>query len=232
MEPKIISLRNFKPGNLVVDYKMTQSYKTKLLKFAKELTDEDIVPITYDVMFKTMLANSKRKKYLCRLLSLLFDVTEEEAMKLFKFSKNELDKDSLFRRGDRVDLVGRLGNVKINVEMNKTNTLIRNVEYLNRMSNENIAVGIGTFDVDNLSVQINLTDVAFQGDSTTNYFYRRDSLGRGLGNEVLVNISIPSIRKKLYTKGIESLDALERYLGMMSAVKLKEAKELAKDNYI
>ncbi len=104
MEPKIISLRNFKPGKLVVDYKMTQSYKTKLLKFAKELTDEDIVPITYDVMFKTMLANSKRKKYLCRLLSLLFDVTEEEAMKLFKFSKNELDKDSIFRRGDRVDL--------------------------------------------------------------------------------------------------------------------------------
>lgn len=127
-----------------------------------------------------------------------------------------------------MDLVGTLGNVKVNVEMNKTNTLLRNINYFKEITKEEILSGTEIKAFDTLAVQINLTDLCFKSDKTVNYFWYRDESGRGIDNKVLVNISIPLIRKKVYTEGIESLDDLERYVGMMSMEKVKKAKELAK----
>ncbi len=67
---------------------------------------------------------------------------------------------------------------------------------------------MGNFGERNLTVQINLTDICFKGDKTVNYFCKQDISDRTMGNEVLVNASIPMIRKKMYTLGEESLDEI------------------------
>jgi len=178
-------------------------------------------------MFKAMLANSKNKKYLCRLLSLLFEISEEEAMKSFRYSKNELDRDNVRSRANIVDIVGTLGKTKVNIEMNKTNTIPRNVHYLEVLSKEDNLSGT-KFGERNLTVQVNLTDICFKGDKTVNYFCKQDISDRTMGNEVLVNASIPMIRKKMYTLGEESLDEIERYVAIVTMDKKREAEKLAK----
>ena len=87
---------------------------------------------------------------------------------------------------------------------------------------------MGNFGERNLTVQINLTDICFKGDKTVNYFCKQDISDRTMGNEVLVNASIPMIRKKMYTLGEESLDEIERYVAILTMDKKKEAEKLAK----
>lgn len=61
MEERNITLRNFKLEPLKTDYRVTREYRTQLVKLSSELTCEDMVPITYDVMFKTSLQILREK---------------------------------------------------------------------------------------------------------------------------------------------------------------------------
>ena len=222
-----LMLKNDNLTPLIIDNKITRLYRTKLLR-RTEWSEDTLVPITYDVMFKTMIANTKRKVFLCRLLSHIFNLSEKEVFENFTFIKGELDKDNLFQKGERVDLVGKLYGSIINVEMNKTSILDRNVEYLERISREEVLVGCDDSVYKVNAFQINLNDVCYKDDEIISYFWMKDGKGRAIGNKVLINISIPLIRKKFYTEGAEKLNELERLIFIMTTTDKREAKKLAR----
>ncbi len=69
-------------------------------------------------MFKTMMTNSNRKKYSCKLLSYILDVPYEVLLKQLRFGKNELDKTKERDKGERANFVAHVNDSNINIEIN------------------------------------------------------------------------------------------------------------------
>ena len=126
--------------------------------------------------------------------------------------------------------MGKIHGVFINVEMNKTPLLDRNLDYLERITLEKIFIGSGSSAHQLKAIQINLNDVCYKGDEIVSFFSMRDKLNRGIGNKVLVNISIPMLRKKMYSEGIESLEGIERFIALMPTKSKEKAKRIAGDD--
>ena len=126
-----------------VDRQTTKEYRTKSMK-SKQWTEDTLVPITSDIMFKTMIASTRRKRFVCRLLSYLLNLHEKEIFENFEHINTELDRDFMHQKGERVDLLGKIHGVFINVEMNKTPLLDRNLDYLERITLEKIFIGSGS----------------------------------------------------------------------------------------
>ncbi len=228
MEQKIkIEEKGLSP--VEIDKQTTREYRARTIKL-KEWTTNSLVPITSDVMFKTMIANRRRKKYLSRLLSYILHMPEEEIFNHFEYLNTELDRDFMHQKGERVDLLGKIHGVFINVEMNKTPLLERNLKYLERITVEKIYIGTDSSALSLKAVQINLNDVCYKDDEIVSFFSMRDKLNRGIGNKVLVNICIPLIRKKMYSEGVESLEGLEQFMALMTTTSKEKARKIARND--
>ena len=76
----------------LLDQEVSNKNKFELKK-STELKEDDIIPIVSDVMFKTMLGNESKKKYVCYFLSLVLEKDYQEIYDNIIFLKNELDKN-------------------------------------------------------------------------------------------------------------------------------------------
>lgn len=225
MTTKKLELKEKRIPSIEVDYETTKRYRTNRID-KENYTEDTLVPITKDTMFKAMLASTIRKKYLSRLLSYIFDLSEKEIYENFEYINSELDREFMLQKGERVDLVGRLCGVLINIEMNGTPLLDRNIKYLERISREKVLINSKTNNKGIKAIQINLNDVSYYKDEIVNYFYMNDG-ERAIGDKVLVSISLPLIRKKMYTLGSGSLEGIERFMAVSTTTNKKKAEEIA-----
>ena len=182
--------------------------KIKLEKLREGLK----IPIISDSMFHTLFQREECIQFPCKLLSYIVDLSYEELLSCLTFSKTETGKEA---RGDyeyRSDLVVNIKGTKVIVEMNNNDNphiRERNISYIMRTREDREEK-----DEYHQTILVNLNNYCYEKDDKV----RRDiALFDQDGNLytntlVIVDIYLPNIKKKCYTKGIKALSEMERFL--------------------
>lgn len=185
-----------------------------------------------DTMFKAMFQNEGRIKYSCKLLSYLFEVSYAELLKNIVLLKNEVDKAKKNDKGSRCDYVAKIEDTYVNIEVNNNSsidTLLRNRKYVDKIFSSKLKEGIEERKENyNYVVQIDINNYAYkENEKIIDIYMLRNEEGLVLDDhKIIVNIYIPNLRKKCYTKGIETLEEVEKYLFVLIEKDIKEAKRI------
>ncbi len=172
---------------------------------------KDKPSIVSDTMFKTMFQTEKRIKY--SAYSLLTKLKYEELLRNMKLITNELTKKRRNAKGERSDFVAKINGAYINIEVNNNKdikTYERNLGYVFKLYYQNISGEEYDF---NMVFQINFNNFAYkESKKIIDVFYIRNKEGIVLTKKiVIINVVLPNLLEKCYTKGIESLTELEKY---------------------
>ena len=81
--------------------------------------DIKVIPMTYDVVFKSVLQDKKCEAYLIDLLSNITKIKKEYIKGNMVFKNTELKKDEIKEKGKTTDLIIEFKDNIINLEMNK-----------------------------------------------------------------------------------------------------------------
>ncbi len=195
------------------DYNIDYLYDKKLKKEGrielinpKDIGDNNKLSIVSDTMFKTMFFNEDRIKYSSKLLSYFVDVSYEELCKNLKLSKELLDKDNYYEKGQRVDYVGRIKDTYLNIEVNNStdpDVMRRNVLYAFRLMNKNNKIGVSNREIGKTqAIQININNFAFVGIDKVIDVYtiqNKDNIGL-INSPIIIQIYLPNLIEKLYNK--------------------------------
>ena len=199
----------------------------------RDIKEGEIIPLVSDVMFHTMLNNSKRKKYVSYLLSLILEEDYEEILNNIEFVKDELDKENFYDSKRTVDLVCRIKEKIYNIEMNNNSdirSLERNISYLNDLYKSSMKVG-SDYNY-NYCIQININNFNIKGNKKKiSRFKLRDEEGDILTNKIdFIYIYLPLIKEAWYTNS--ELSELEKLLLIFNEDSRKEVDKIMKGNKI
>ena len=209
-------------SNLSVSYK--DSIKLDPLKEGEKIS------ILSDSMLKTMFQNENRIKYSAKFISYYLDISFEKLLKNIHLSKNELDKDKEYKKGEKCDYVAVIDDTSINIEVNNNgsiNVLERNMEYAHRMFSKLIEKGKKENEYTQV-IQFNLNNFSFIGNDkiVDTYVIQNDEYIKLSDKLIFIQIFIPNLIRKWYNLGKSGLDEKERYLLSLVLRNIDDAKEL------
>lgn len=198
------------------------------------------ISILSDTMLKAMFQNSNRLKYSAKFLSYFIDVSYEELLANMKLSKNELDKEKEFSKGERADYIAIIGDTSLNIEVNNNSSsfiMERNMEYATRQYTERIKRGKDKDDNEyeyKQVLQFNLNNFAFkENDKIIDICGVQNREGIRLNNKIIfIQIYVPNLRKKWYTEGIESLSEREKFILALVEENLKELEKFKEEDIV
>ena len=203
------------------------------LKKSTELKEDDIIPIVSDVMFKTMLGNESKKKYVSYFLSLVLEKDYKEIYDNIIFLKNELDKNKYNDTRKTVDLIVKIDGVIYNIEMNNNyqKTYIeRNIEYITELYKSSRKMGEGyKYEY---TYQININNFTFKDrEKTSEVFMIRNEEGEVLTDKIkIMHLYLPKILNKYYNK--EKLSELEKLMLVFNLTNKNELNDIIGENKI
>ncbi len=192
------------------------------IKKKEELKEDDMIPITSNAMFKTMIYNEKRKKYSKRTLSYILP----RKYMHFTLEKSETDKEAYEDKDMIVDFAAKSKDLMINIEMNGKNTLERNGNYLYRLCSREIKKGSEYEYMKGL--QININQFNPPHNKIMSLHYMRDRVGDVYLPQIFVNIYLQNLWEMYYNVGVEDLSEFERWLLVMTSRSKKEAEKIAR----
>ena len=217
--------------------------RENIVELKRKITKGEKILILSDTMFSAMFQNENRIKYSAKFLSYFVDVSYEDLLKNIRLSKNVSSNEKEYDKGTRCDYVARLGKTILGIEVNNNyniEVMERNVEYAYKQYSEKIVRG-GIKDKDGKSVyeysqtiQFNLNNFSFKGnDKIIDVYGIQNDDGLRLNNKIIfVQIYVPNLMKKCYTKGIGSLDEREKYLYALVEQNISKLEKLGEDNII
>ena len=186
-------------------------------------------------MLKAMFQNENRIKYSAKFLSYFIDVEYEDILNNICLAKNELDKNNENDKGERCDYVALLSDTSLNIEVNNNSSslevLERNMEYAHRLYSKKIRRGEENYQYTQV-IQFNLNNFAFKGnDKIVDIYTVTNDDNIGLSNKLIfVQIYVPNLRKKWYTKGMKSLSEEEKYILALVEMDLDKLNDLGGEN--
>ncbi len=194
-----------------------------------EFKTKELIPITSDVMFKTLFQREENIKFPCKLLSYLLDISYEELLDNLKFTKTETGKKHKDELSYRQDLVVSLDDVTINIEMNNNSTeeiRERNISYLMRLRDDK------KIKQYHQVIQINLNNYCYKDDLSTrrDYCFMDHEQNILTNKMIIIDIYLPNIKKKSYNK--DSLNEMERFLLIGLEENPKKALEYVGDDIV
>ena len=205
-----------------------------VLKLSRNIKKGQKISILSDTMLKAMFQNENRIKYSAKFLSYFIDVEYEDILNNICLAKNELDKNSENDKGERCDYVALLSDTSLNIEVNNNSSLEvleRNMEYAHRLYSKKIRRGEENYQYTQV-IQFNLNNFAFKGnDKIVDIYTVTNDDNIGLSNKLIfVQIYVPNLRKKWYTKGIKSLSEEEKYILALVEMDLDKLNDLGGEN--
>ena len=205
-----------------------------VLKLSRNIKKGQKISILSDTMLKAMFQNENRIKYSAKFLSYFIDVEYEDILNNICLAKNELDKNNENDKGERCDYVALLSDTSLNIEVNNNSSLEvleRNMEYAHRLYSKKIRRGEENYQYTQV-IQFNLNNFAFKGnDKIVDIYTVTNDDNIGLSNKLIfVQIYVPNLRKKWYTKGIKSLSEEEKYILALVEMDLDKLNDLGGDN--
>lgn len=212
------------------DLELDNSY---VLKLSRNIKKGQKISILSDTMLKAMFQNENRIKYSAKFLSYFIDVEYEDILNNMCLAKNELDKIDENDKGERCDYVALLSDTSLNIEVNNNSSLEvleRNMEYAHRLYSKKIKRGEENYQYTQV-IQFNLNNFAFKGnDKIVDIYTVTNDDNIGLSNKLIfVQIYVPNLRKKWYTKGIKSLSEEEKYILALVEMDLDKLNDLGGD---
>ena len=205
-----------------------------VLKLSRNIKKGQKISILSDTMLKAMFQNENRIKYSAKFLSYFIDVDYDDILNNICLAKNELDKNNENDKGERCDYVALLSDTSLNIEVNNNSSLEvleRNMEYAHRLYSKKIRRGEENYQYTQV-IQFNLNNFAFKGnDKIVDIYTVTNDDNIGLSNKlILVQIYVPNLRKKWYTKGIKSLSEEEKYILALVEMDLDKLNDLGGEN--
>ena len=205
-----------------------------VLKLSRNIKKGQKISILSDTMLKAMFQNENRIKYSAKFLSYFIDVEYEDILNNICLAKNELDKNNENDKGERCDYVALLSDTSLNIEVNNNSSLEvleRNMEYAHRLYSKKIRRGKENYQYTQV-IQFNLNNFAFKGnDKIVDIYTVTNDDNIGLSNKLIfVQIYVPNLRKKWYTKGMKSLSEEEKYILALVEMDLDKLNDLGGEN--
>ena len=205
-----------------------------VLKLSRNIKKGQKISILSDTMLKAMFQNENRIKYSAKFLSYFIDVEYENILNNICLAKNELDKNNENDKGERCDYVALLSDTSLNIEVNNNSSLEvleRNMEYAHRLYSKKIRRGEENYQYTQV-IQFNLNNFAFKGnDKIVDIYTVTNDDNIGLSNKLIfVQIYVPNLRKKWYTKGMKSLSEKEKYILALVEMDLDKLNDLGGEN--
>ena len=205
-----------------------------VLKLSRNIKKGQKISILSDTMLKAMFQNENRIKYSAKFLSYFIDVEYEDILNNICLAKNELDKNVESDKGERCDYVALLSDTSLNIEVNNNSSLEvleRNMEYAHRLYSKKIKRGEENYQYTQV-IQFNLNNFAFNGnDKIVDIYTVTNNDNIGLSNKLIfVQIYVPNLRKKWYTKGMKSLSEEEKYILALVEMDLDKLNDLGGEN--
>ncbi len=195
--------------------------------------NKKIIPIVYDSMFKTMLNNENRKKYVALFLSYFIKEDYDYILNNIVFVKNDIDKQNYHEAQKTVDMIVKVDDKIYNIEMNNNATkssLERNIDYANMIYRSKMKRGIKKYNYQ-YTIQININNFSFKRNnkSIEEYFIQNEEYV--LTDKIkYIFIYLPNIRKKYYNK--EKINALEKLMLVLNEPKGSEIEKEVKGEKI
>jgi len=196
------------------------------IKSKKDFKEDDMIPITWDSMFKTMIYNDNRIQYSKHILEYFLPDKYMD----YNLTKSETNKDSNEDKEMTVDFAAIKDDLFIDIEMNNTNTLERNADYLSRLCSKEIKKGEEYIYYKGL--QMNLNGFKPPHNKTTDLYYTRDRIGNVYVPQIFVNIYLQNLWELYYNVGEEGLSRFERSILVMTSKSKKTAEKIAKGDKI
>jgi len=190
---------------------------------------ERIIPITNDSMFKRIFGREDNKKFTCKLLSNIIDISYEDLLNNLKFTKNETGKEKNTDTSYRNDLVLELNDNIINIEMNNNSSeeiRNRNISYIMRLREDKKDKKYHQV------IQINLNNYSYKEDNEIVRVFTLSSSDKVILTNLIyiIDIYLPNIMKKSYNNNIKILNELERFLLVgLEENKTKTVKYMGED---
>ena len=205
-----------------------------VLKLSRNIKKGQKISILSDTMLKAMFQNENRIKYSAKFLSYFIDVEYDDILSNICLAKNELDKNNENDKGERCDYVALLSDTSLNIEVNNNSSLEvleRNMEYAHRLYSKKIKRGEENYQYTQV-IQFNLNNFAFKGnDKIVDIYTVTNDDNIGLSNKLIfVQIYVPNLRKKWYTKGMKSLSEEEKYILALVEMDLDKLNDLGGEN--
>ena len=205
-----------------------------VLKLSRNIKKGQKISILSDTMLKAMFQNENRIKYSAKFLSYFIDVEYQDILNNICLAKNELDKNNENDKGERCDYVALLSDTSLNIEVNNNSSLEvleRNMEYAHRLYSKKIRRGEENYQYTQV-IQFNLNNFAFRGnDKIVDIYTVTNDDNIGLSNKLIfVQIYVPNLRKKWYTKGMKSLSEEEKYILALVEMDLDKLNDLGGEN--
>ena len=205
-----------------------------VLKLSRNIKKGQKISILSDTMLKAMFQNENRIKYSAKFLSYFIDVEYEDILNNICLAKNELDKNNENDKGERCDYVALLSDTSLNIEVNNNSSLEvleRNMDYAHRLYSKKIRRGEENYQYTQV-IQFNLNNFAFKGnDKIVDIYTVTNNDNIGLSNKLIfVQIYVPNLRKKWYTKGMKSLSEEEKYILALVEMDLDKLNDLGGEN--
>ena len=216
----------------LLDQEVSNKNKFELKK-STELKEDDIIPIVSDVMFKTMLGNESKNKYVSYFLSLILEKDYKKIYDNILFLKNELDKNKYNDTRKTVDLIVKIDGVIYNIEMNNNyqKTYIeRNIEYITELYKSSRKMGEGyKYEY---TYQININNFTFKDrEKTSEVFMIRNEEKEVLTDKIkIMHLYLPKILNKYYNK--EKLSELEKLMLVFNLTNKNELNDIIGENKI
>ena len=196
----------------------------------KNLKSNEIIPMTYDLMFTEIFNNEKNIVLLEEFISFYMNIPIKEVTGNLKLLKRNLNKKNLKSSKKEVDLLLDLNGKKYNIELsNKWNQSIkdRNVVYISHIHSDQLTRGFSDYSEIEESIQINLNNFDSEDDIKTSYYYR-DETGKILSKKCRIDVINLVKGKKMSYTGDERTDRLIEWCKVFTSITEEELKKSSK----
>ncbi len=182
----------------------------------KDYKEDEMKPAVSNTMFEVMFASGTLgRRYTSLLLSLYLNKDYKYIYDNIEFVKDILDRENYHDKGMRVDLICKVDEEYINIEINNNKTekssIYRNIGYSYNVYKGGIYSG--TRYNYNRVIQININNFTFKGEKREiSEYILKDEENKILTDYIkIVQIYLPNIRRKWYNEK-EELNDLEAFL--------------------
>ena len=194
-----------------------------------------IIPMIYDVVFKSVLQDKESEDYLIDIISNITGIKKDYMKGNIVFKNSELPKNNIKEKGKATDLIVELKENIINLEMNKNyyeGLYDKNDGYLDKIKDGVLTMG-QTFPRRRKIIQINFDNFEVFDERIIIKFVMMD-VERGLirsdyvysSDIEIYHVNLKKIRKMYYNK--DKLNKFEKELLLMTIDDEKELNNISK----
>jgi len=194
----------------------------------KKLKENEVIPVTFDLMFKEVFTSPDCHNFTCRMISGITGINENYLRKNLKVINNEVPKGQLKERTKRTDVLLNIEKNIINLEMNSIyydGLFEKNDLYQHGLLTSATRIGEKYTDIKTV-IQINIDNFS-KFKKAISVFKVMEIDTKEIENEhyIKYHISLPKIQKKYYNR--EKLSYLEKQLVMIGINKKDLLKEIS-----